>query len=606
MRHLHVALILCLAVPAMAQSTPRHGLSAFDDLKYPPDFKHFEYVNPDAPKGGEVRTWAIDSFDSLNPFILRGVPASGVDAIYDSLMTGAADEPDSMYGLIAESAEVGPERRWVAFKLRPQARWHDGAPITAEDVVFTFNTLMEKGHPRYKVLFRDVEGVKAEGADRVRFSFKGEQTRDLPQLVAAMSILPKHWYANRPFDTTSLEPPLGSAAYKVGAVEPGRAITYRRVPDYWARDLAVNRGQNNFDAVTFEYFRDRDVAFEAFKGRAYDFREEFTARTWATAYDFPAVRQGHVKREVLPDLRPSGVQAWFFNMRRERFKDPRVREALNLGFDYEWTNKTIFHGAYKRMQSIFQGSELAATEAPSPAELKLLEPYKDKLPAKALSEPYRAPVTDGSGNPRENLRRAVRLFAEAGWTVKDNRLVNAKGEPFEIEFLMFEASFDRIIGPFIANLEKLGIKAQMRIVDVAQYKHRLDHYDFDVLTQRYVQPLTPGVEQRDYWGSKAGATPGSRNVAGIQDAAIDALIERVVDAKSRDDMTAAASALDRVVMWNHYLLGQWSKGEHTIAYWDRFGRPQVTAKYSMGFPGTWWFDKQKAAALDAAGAGQKQ
>lgn len=606
MRLLHAALMLCLASPTLAQTTPRHGLSAFGDLKYPADFQRFDYVDPQAPKGGEIKLYGIDSFDSLNGFVLKGVPALGLDMIYDSLMVGSGDEPDAMYGLIASAAEVAPDRSWAAFTLRPEARWHDGVQITSADVVFTFRTLMEKGHPQFKVLYRDVENVEAEGHDRVRFTFKGEQTRDLPQLVAGMKILPRHWYATREFDRNTLEIPLSSGPYRVAAVEPGRSVTYRRVEEYWGRDLPVSRGQNNFNAIRYEYFRDRDVAFEAFKGRAYDFREEFTAKTWATGYDFPAVKAGHVKRETLPDERPSGVQAFFFNLRRDKFQDPRVRQALNEAFDYEWTNRTIFHDAYKRTASIFENSDLAAHAPPSPEELKLLEPYKAKLPAKALAEPYRPPVTDGSGNPRENLRRAVRLLGEAGWTVKDGKLRNAKGQPFEIEFLMFEASFDRIIGPYIANLEKLGIKASMRIVDVAQFKYRLDHYDFDVLTQRYVQPLTPGVEQRDYWGSKAAKTPGSRNVAGIDDPIVDAMIERLVEAQSRAELTTAARALDRVVMWNQYMVPQWYKGAHTIAYWDRFGRPASKPRYALGFPSTWWFDAKKAAALDAAGVGQKQ
>jgi len=606
MRSLLAALLCLLSITTLAQGTPRHGLSTFGDLKYPPDFKHFDYVEPAAPKGGEIKLYAIDSFDSLNPFILKGVPGIGIEAIYDTLLAGAGDEPDAMYGLVASGVEVAPDRRWVEFTIRPEARWHDGAPITAQDVVFSFDTLTTKGHPRFKVIYRDVEGARAEGQDRVRFSFKGDQLRDLPRLVAGMPILPKHWYATHEFDRTTLEPPLGSGPYKVDKLEPGRSITYRRVADYWGAALPVNVGQNNFDQIRYDYYRDRAVSLEAFKGRGYDFREEFTAKSWATEYNVPAVQKGWIKREELADETPSGVQAFFYNLRRPKFQDLRVRQALNEAFDYEWTNRTIFHGQYKRTSSIFENSELAAHQPPSPEELKLLEPFRDTLPAAALTQAYKSPTTDGSGNPRENLRRAVKLLADAGWTVKDNKLLNAKGEPFEIEFLMYEQSFERIIGPYIANLKKLGIQAAMRVVDVAQFKNRMDSFDYDVMTQRFVQPLTPGVEQRDYWGSAGAMNPGARNYAGIRDPAVDALIEHIVDATSRQGLLAASRALDRVVMWNQYMVPQWTKGTHTIAYWDRFSRPKVKPTYALGFPSTWWFDARKAAALDAAGAGQKQ
>ena len=585
-----------------ADAAPRHGLSVFGDLKYPANFAHFDYVNPDAPKGGVYSTWALDSFDTLNPFLLKGVAAEGIGLTFDTLMARAMDEPDALYGLIAETADVADDRSSVTFQLNRAARFHDGTPITADDVVFTYRTLVEKGHPQYRILFRDVDKAEALAPDRVRFTFKPGEHRDLPTQLAGLPVLSRAYYKTVAFDRTTLTPPLGSGPYKVKRVEPGRTIVYERVPDYWARDLPVNRGRNNFDTLRWEYFRDRDIAIEGLFGGAYDFREEFTARTWVMQYDKPAVRDGLVVRETLPDQLPSGVQAFFFNERRDKFKDRRVRAALDYAFDFEWTNKTIFYDQYQRTNSMYENSELAAHQPPSEAELKLLEPLRGKVPDEVFEKPYASPVTDGSGNARESLRAAQALLRDAGWQVKDGVLKNAKGEPLEIEFLLFEASFDRVINPYIANLKRLGIAARIRTVDVANFKYRTDNFDFDVVIQRYVQPLTPGIEQRNYFGSAYADVPGSLNVAGIKDPAVDSLIETVIGAKSRPELLAAVRALDRVLMWNHYTVPQWFKGTHTVAYWNKYGRPKLQPKYDLGVIDTWWFDQAKADMIAAGKA----
>ena len=590
-----------LACAGALAAEDRHGISVFGDLKYAPGFAHFDYVDPDAPKGGELRMWALDSYDSLNPFILKGVAAAGVGLIYETLMTPADDEADAMYGLIAESVELAPDRSWAAFTIRPQARWWDGAPITAEDVVFSFETLLSKGHPRYKVIYRDVERAEALAADKVRFTFKPGEHRDLPLLTAGMPVLSKAYWSGRDFAKSTLEPPLSSGPYHVAAADPGRSVAYRRDAGYWGRDLPVNRGRYNFEVIRFDYYRDRDIALEAFFAGEYDFREEFTSKSWATGYDKPAVRDGRIVRDVLPDETPSGVQAFFINTRRPRFADRRVRAALNLAFDFEWTNANIFHGLYKRTTSMFENSELAAKGPPGAAELALLEPFRGAVPDEVFTRPFAPPTTDGPGGLRANLREAQRLLREAGWRIEEGRLVDAAGAPFEIEFLMLESTFQRVIGPFIKNLERLGIEARMRIVDVANFQYRMDNFDYDIITRRFVQPLTPGVGQRDMWTSAYANVPGSRNMSGVADPAVDALVEKVIASASRPALIAATRALDRVLMWNHYVIPHWYKGSHTIAYWDKFDRPAVKPRYARGVIDTWWFDPAKARRL-AAGA----
>jgi microcin C transport system substrate-binding protein len=602
-----VAWVLFAAGAALASDgQPRHGISVFGELKYPPGFKHFDYVNPAAPKGGALRLYDIDTFVNVNPFILNVTIAEGILLTFDTLMARALDEPDALYGLVAESIEVAPDGTAAAFNLRPEARFHDGTPVTAEDVAATFRLLVDKGHPRYRVLFAGVERAEIVSRHRVRFVFNPGSQRDLPTQLAELPVLSKAYYGRVEFERTTMEPPLASGPYKVRTVDPGRSIELERVADYWGRDLPVNRGRYNFATVRWDFFRDRDIAFEAFFAGNYDYREEFTSRDWATKYDDkPAIKSELAVRDTLRDERPSGVQAWFFNLRRDRFKDRRVRAALDLAFDYEWTNKTLFYSLYQRTNSMFENSELAAHDPPSAAELALLEPLRGKVPDEVFVKPYASPVTDGSGNNRDNLREAVKLLAEAGWQIKDGALVNAKGEPFKLEFLLFEASFQRIINPYIANLKRIGIDASIRVVDVANFQKRRQNFDFDVVIERYVQPLTPGVEQRDYFGSAAADVPGSRNLAGIKDPAIDALIEKVMTAESRAALVSAVRALDRVLMWNRYSVPQWYKGSHNIAYWNKYDRPAIKPRFSLPVVDTWWYNAEKAAMVAAGKAPPK-
>lgn len=596
-----------LPAPAPAADTKRsHGLSAFGDLKYPADFKHFEYVNPDAPKGGALRLRGIDSFDNLNAFILKGVVPEGLPLIHATLMERATDEPDALYGYVAESITQPADKSWISFDIRPRARFNDGSKITAEDIVFTFNTLVSKGHPQYRIIFAGVKMVEALSPARVKFTFKGKGNRDLPLQVATLPVLSKAYYAKTPFERTTVTPPVAAGPYRVGKVDPGRSIAYERIKDHWARDLPVMKGRYNFDTIQVDYYRDRDIAFEAFFAGAYDFREEFTSRNWATQYDKPAVRKKLVVRETLPDETPSGVQAFFFNMRRDKFSDARVREAIDLAFDFEWTNKTLFYRLYDRTNSMFENSPLAAKQKPTPDELALLEPLRGKVPEGVFTGAYRSPQTDGSGNNRRNLRKAARLLKAAGWKIRNNTLVDAKGEPLAIEFLLFESSFQRIINPYVRNLKRIGIDARIRIVDVANYQQRMRQYDFDVIIQRYVQLNTPGVEQETYFGSRMADIPGSRNLAGIKDPAVDHLVAKVISAPSRKALVTATRALDRVLMWNRFVVPQWYKGAHNIAYWNKFDRPNIKPRFDIGVLDTWWFNPKKAAMIAAGEAPPKE
>jgi microcin C transport system substrate-binding protein len=579
-----------LAVPASAE--PRHGLSAFGELKYPADFKNFEYVNPDAPKGGRFSstgTGGVKTFDSFNNFILKGDAAQGLEYLFDSLMTRAQDEPDAVYGLVAESGEVAPDKRSVVFKLRPEAKFADGTTITADDVVFTLNTLKEKGHPNFTLSLRDV--VKADAIDprTVRYEFKGDLIRDLPLVVAELPVLSKAFYTKHPFDQSSLEKPLGSGPYEIGAFKPGTYVSYKRRPDYWAKDLPVNRGRFNFDEVRYEYYRDRTLELEGLKSAAFNFREEFTSIDWATGYDIPAVKEGRLVRLVMPDQRPSGAQGFFINTRREPFKDKRVREALGLALDFEWSNKNLFFDLYKRTQSFFENSDMKAKGLPSPEELALLEPFKDKLAPEVFGEPVSPPVTDASGRDRQFLKRARDLLTAAGY--------GDGGKPLTVEILSFEEGFDRIILPYVENLKRIGVKASLRRVDPAQYERRVKSFDFDMSIQRYALRLTPGVELKSYWGSDAAAMDGSFNLAGIKDPVVDALIAKVVEAKSRAEMVTAGRALDRVLRAGYYWVPQWYKAEHNVAFWNEFSRPDVKPKFDEGVIDTWWYDADKAAKL---------
>ena len=582
----------------------RHGMSVFGDLKYPPDFPHFDYVRPDAPKGGVLSqvpaTWAFNqnpnTFDSLNTFILRGSGPVGIEIIFDTLMRRAWDEPDALYGLLAEGVEKSSDGRTCRFFLRPEARWHDDTAVTAADVAFTLTTFKEEGHPLISQTIRDMDEAVAVSDHAVDIIFNGDQSRDLPQLIAALPILSKAYYETRPFSDSTLDPPLSSGPYRIGKVDVGRAIEYHRVEDYWGRDLNVNVGRFNFDVVRYDFFRDRDVSFEAFKAGEYWLREEFTARVWAKGYDFPAARDGRVVREELSDSRPSGAQGWFINTRRSKFADPRVREALIHAFDFEWSNATLFFDLYSRTESFFENSPMKAEGPPSEAELALLEPFRGQVPDEVFGAPFVPPASDGSGQDRRLLRQATRLLNDAGYPVVDGVRRTPDGETFEIEFMDRDGSLDRIVQPYIRNLERLGIQARSRIVDAAQFQRRVNDFDFDMIVRRYAMTSIPGEGIKRFWGSEDANRAGSNNLSGIADPAIDALIQRVIDAPTRDDQITAARALDRVLRAGRYWVPQWYKAAHHMAYWDAYDRPETKPDYNRGVTDTWWFDADRAAA----------
>src|ERR687892_264544 len=590
-------LLVAGAVPApptgaSAAGRPAHGLSMYGELKYPAGFPHFAYVDPRAPKGGAVTLSAIGTFDSLNPFILKGVPATGLGQTFDTLMVGSADEALTEYGLVAETVETPADRSWVAFTLRRQARFHDGSPITVEDVIWTFQTLRAHGHPFYRSYYAQVASAEPAGLRRVRFTFKGGVNRELPLIVGQMPVLPKAWWAGRDFAKTTLQPLLGSGPYRVESVDPGRSITYRRAPDYWAAELPVNVGRFNFDTIRYDYYRDGTVALEAFKGGAYDLRQEDSSKRWATGYDSPALRDGRIRKERIPNQVPTGMQGFVYNTRREVFRDPRVRQALAHAFDFEWTNAHLFYGAYTRTTSYFSNSELAARGSPSEAERTALAPFRARIPAEVFTEEYRPPSTQ-PGGLRPNLVRALRLLENAGWVVRDMRLVHAAtGQPMTFEILIDDPTWERITLPFVANLERLGVQARVRTVDAAQYEYRLKHFDFDMTVTVFPQSLSPGNEQADYWSREAASTPGSRNLAGVRDPVVDELIASLIAAPDRAALVARTRALDRVLLWSHYVIPHWHITAFRVAYWDRFGRPATPPKYQLGFD-TWWIDPRR-------------
>ncbi len=597
-----IALVLLAAVcgTAAGASERRHGLSAFGDLKYPANFQHFDYVNPGAPKGGRLATMptsSINTFNEFNGFIFRGEPAEGLGLLFDSLMVSAADEPDAVYGLLAESAELADDKMSVTFYLRPEARFRDGTPVTAADVVFTLDTLKKDGDPNIRNSLSAVTSAAAIDPHTVKYQFQGEKVRDLPMIVAGLPVFSKAYYTANDFLKVSLDPPLGSGPYEISDFRQGTFVTYKRRPDYWAANLPVNRGRYNFDEIRFEYYLDRGIGLEAFKAKAYDLREEFTSKSWATEYDIPAVRSGQIVKLILPDGRPSGAQGMFINTRREKLSDPRVRLALDYAFDFEWTNKTLFSGQYTRTASYFENSDLKAEGLPSPDELKLLEPFKDRLPPEVFGEPYTPPVTDASGRYRPSIRMASKLLDDAGWKLEDGVRKNAKGETLDIEFLVDDPTTERVLGPYAGRLNELGIKAALRRMDASQEQERLKRYDFDIITQRFSMPPTPGPEIQSFWSSEAAREDGRRNLPGIADPVVDALIEKIIKAKSRDELRTACRAADRVLRAGHYWVPEWYKAAHWIAAWDKYSRPAVQAKYDNGILDTWWYDKEKAAQL---------
>jgi len=584
--------------PDAAGAVRSHALSMYGDLKYGPGFRHFDYVNPDAPKGGLVKLSAVGTFDSLNPFILKGVPAAGIGGVFETLSVASSDEPFSQYNLLAESVELPPDRSWVAYVLRPEARFHDGTPITAADVVWSFETLRAKGHPFYRAYYARVAKVEADGPRRARFSFAPGDNRELALIVGQLPVLSRAYWSTRAFDRTTLEPPLGSGPYRIESLEPGRSITYRRVPDYWGDRLPVNVGRNNFDVIRYDYYRDSTVALEAFKAGAYDFRQENSSKAWATGYRGPAVRDKLIRMELVDNEVPTGMQGFAFNTRRPIFRDRRVREALGHAFDFEWSNAHLFYGAYTRTRSYFSNSELAARGLPGPDELAVLAPFRGRVPEEVFTREYVPPVTDGSGFVRAGAVAALAKLREAGWVIRDQRLVDARtGAPMEFEILLHEATFERIALPFARTLERVGVTARVRTVDTAQYQYRLDHFDFDMTVALWPQSLSPGNEQRDLWSSEKADVPGSQNQPGIRDPAVDALIDLIVAAPDRPSLVARTRALDRVLLWGHYVIPHYHMQAFRLAFWDRFGRPAVNPPYALAFD-AWWVDAAKAARLD--------
>jgi microcin C transport system substrate-binding protein len=590
--------LLCCALATAALAAGTYGVSLFGELKYGPDFKNFDYVNPTAPKGGTMKFSAIGTYDTFNPFVVKGVSAAGIGGIFDTLTTASEDEPGSEYGLAAESIDLAADKLSVLYTLRKEARFHDGSPMTADDVVWTFDTLRTKGNPRYRSYYGDVTKVEKEGERGVRFTFKSADNRELPQIIGQMPVLSKAYWSGRDFSKTTLEPPLGSGAYKIETFDPGRSVTYRRVADYWGEQLPVNKGRHNVDVLRYDYYRDGTIALEAFKAGQYDIRIENSSILWATGYDGPALRQGLIKKEEIPNELPSGMQGFGYNLRRPLFQDPRVRQALAYAFDFEWSNKNLFYGAYTRTRSYFDNSELAAKGVPQGAELQLLEKYRGKVPDEVFTKEYDPPKYDGSGNIRDGLREGLKLLQAAGWGFKNEKLVNEKtGQPFEFEILLDNPQFERIVLPFAKNLERMGITARVRTVDNAQYEKRMETFDYDMTIVAFGQSLSPGNEQREYWGSKAADEEGSRNLLGIKNPVLDELIEELIKAPDRASLVAHTRALDRVLQYGYYVIPNYHIAAFRVAYWDKFRRPQVSPKYGVGID-TWWVDPKAEQTIE--------
>jgi len=614
-----VILLLLAVVPARADDQPVTRSNAFAVLgkpALPADFPYFPYLNPNAPKGGTVTLASVGTFDSFNPFILRGTAdgasitpwvilpggagsGSSVGHVWESLLTSSADEGAVAYGHIAQTIEVPADRMWVAFDLRPEAKFSDGTPITAEDVAWTYHTLLTQGRPSFRIQMADVKDVEVDGPHRVVFHFKTNTNRQLPLVVGGLPVLPEHWFKGRDFTRPLQDAPIGSGPYRITHFELGRSITLERDPNWWAANLPTGKGSNNFDRMQIEYFRDSTVAMEAFKAGSIDVRSENISKNWATAYDFPAVKSGAVIKGDFHHHLPTGMQGFAMNTRRPLFADPRVRQAMDEAFDFEWTNKNLFYGAYNRTDSYFSDSDLAASGIPQGDELKLLEPYRGELPPALFTQPFKLPVTDGSGNNRAELKAALDLLAQAGWQVKQRKLVNAAGQQMQFTILVEDPSLERIALPYAQNLDKLGINAQVRSVDPAQFQHLTDDFDFDMIFMIYPQGDVPGQELRDYWSCASAKAQGSMDVSGVCDPAVDALIEKVVAAEDRPTLQAAARALDRVLLWRWYMVPNWDNLVFHVAYWDRFGHPDKQIREGFNFD-TWWVDPAKAAATDAA------
>ncbi len=591
---LFAAVFLLFGTNARA-SEPQHGIAMHGDPKYGPEFAHLDYVNPDAPKRGLFRFGVTGSFNSLNPFIVKGSPAPGRHLVFESLLKRNWDEAFSLYGLIAERVQVPEDRSWVIFTLRPEARFHDGSPITVEDIIFSIETLREKGRPNTRQYYSKVEKIDQPGPRQIKFTFGQEpgqeRDRELPLIMGLMPILSKAYYGKNDFTKTALEPPMGSGPYRIGRVDPGRSISYVRVADYWGRNLPINRGQNNFDEIRYDYFRDSNVSYEAFNAGEYDIRRETDPTRWANSAELPAIKEGRIATAELGNGRPAGMHALALNTRREIFRDGKVRQALAYALDFEWMNKTLFHGAYKRTNSFFVNSELAATGLPGPQELSVLEPFRGQIPNEVFTKIYTPPSTDGSGNIRSNLKFARDLLVEAGWKIVDNKLVHGQsGRSMSFEILLVSSSNERVVLPFIRNLERLGIVARVRTVDSAQYQARVEEYDFDMVIRTWRVTLSPGNEQSFYWGSKSADTPGTRNLPGVKDPVVDAIIEQIVAAPNRETLIAGTRALDRVLLWGHYVIPLFYRATDWVAYRATLDRPDVTPIY--GYVTEAWWSKE--------------
>ncbi|WP_426955859.1 extracellular solute-binding protein [Muricoccus radiodurans] len=587
---------------ALAQAPAPNRVRALalpDAPELPANFSHFPWANPDAVKGGEIVLHALGSYDSFNPYILRGTPAVGIAGLFETLLRSNPDEPFALYAQLASWIEMAPDRLGVTFGLDERARFHDGRPITADDVVWTFNTLRTSGRPTYRSYWGDVSEVTASDPRTVVFRFVNDGNRELPLILGQMPVLPKHWWEGRDFARPLLEPPLGSGPYRIDRFEAGRSIAYRRVPDHWARDLPTMRGTANWDLLRYEYYRDATVALEAFKAGAYDFRTENIAREWATGYDFPARRRGLVKLDEIRHELPTGMQGWAMNQRRPLFTDRRVREALGLVFDFEWLNANIFYGSYTRTTSYFSNSPFASSGLPQGRELEILTPYRGRVPEEVFTQEFRVPVTDGSGTNREGARRALELLRAAGWTVRDRRLMNTQGQRFEFEILLNGPTYERIALPYVQSLQRLGIEARIRTVDPPQYQVRMDAFDYDMTVELFGQSDSPGNEQRDYWTTAKADQPGSQNTIGIKDPVVDALVELLIQAPDAEELRVRTRALDRVLLWGFHVIPQWHSRTFRLAYWDKFGRPERNPHRGLGLD-AWWIDPAKERALAEA------
>jgi len=588
-RFLLLALIALFPFDLWAANGPVEGIAMHGAPKYAAGFDHFDYVNPRAPKGGALRMATVGStFDSLNPFIIKGVPAQGAAMPFETLLTSSSDEAFSEYGLIAQTLETPSDRSWVIFTINPAARWHDGQPVTADDVLFSFDVIRAKGQPQYRFYYQAVDKAEKLGPLKVKFTFKAGDNREMPLIMGQLPVLPKHYWQDRDFEKTTLEPPLGSGPYRILRFEPGRFIELERVKDYWGANLPVRKGENNFDLVRFDYYRDSTVALEAFKAGEYDIRPENSAKMWATGYrDWSALDTGKGLQKDFPNQRPVGMQGFVYNLRRPLFQDPKIRQALAYAFDFEWSDKTLFYGQYQRTNSYFDNSELASKGLPGPDELKILTPLQSQIPPEVFTQTYQAPVSDGSGNARPNLRIAMTMLEQAGWHVRDGKLVNTDGQPFAFEILLDQAIWERIALPFVRNLARLGIDARVRTIDTAQYKRRMDSFDFDMVVGLWPASQSPGNEQRGFWGSSAADEVGGDNLGGIKNPAIDSIIDQLVASPDRQALIARARALDRVLLWNHYVIPHWHLGVDRIAYWDKFGMPDIIPEQGVSMF-TWW------------------